>query len=377
MRTVIDEGEYAAFGRSDNQGRCSSSTIPKGSLTHVLEQRIVECWPPAAWHDLNVVLAVSGGADSVALLRAMAAIKATCGGNGQLMVAHLNHGLRGEEADADAAWLAALCDRIGLPLETAKVDVASLAAKQRDGQEAAARSARYDFMRQTAERLGGRFVATAHTSDDQAETVLYHIVRGTGMAGLTGIPFRRQLSNCVTLVRPMLTTWRREIVDYLKSLGQDWRTDSSNDEVRYTRNRLRHGLLPLLRAQFNEDVDGALVRLSDQARAAQELIGQIADDAFRRCVLVDHGGDAERGLAKRVQINWTDLAKEPPIVVREVFKLAWREAHWPLQAMGYSEWQLLANMASGTYPQAVANLPGNVQVRRERCLLIFEQLTLP
>lgn len=337
------------------------------------ERRLAANWPSCAWRESHVVLAVSGGADSVALLRAMVGLKKLSGGPGRVFVAHLNHGLRGDEADADAAWLARLCEQLEVPLETNTADVASLAASEGDGWEAAARGARYDFLRQTAERLGARFVATGHTADDQVETVLQRIVRGTGLAGLVGIPFARRLSASVSLVRPLLTIERRSVIEYLASLGQDFRTDASNADSRYTRNRVRHELLPTLRESFNSEVDSALLRLATQARESQQIIESLAAEIARKCVVVELGpaGIGQRQ-ARRVRIDCDQLVRQPAIIVREVCKAAWEEARWPLQAMGYREWQLLAAMASGESGKKSLNLPENVGARREGSHLHLE-----
>ena len=346
--------------------------------TFDLEQRLAANWLIEAWRDSHVVLAVSGGADSVALLRAMAALKGQSGGAGQLFVAHLNHGLRGDEANADAAWLATLCQQLALSLEVGEADVASLAAWEGDGWEAAARNARYEFLRRTAERVGARFVATAHTSDDQVETILQRIVRGTGLAGLAGISAARPLSESVTLVRPLLTVERWQIVSYLSTLGQDFRTDSSNDDSRYTRNRLRHELLPLVRESFNSDVDGALLRLATQVGEAQQVVESLATEIARDCVAIEFE-PMQHGLrrARRVRIGCGQLARQPAIIVREVCKSAWQEAGWPLQAMGFREWQMLAGLASGACLQTSINLPENIGARREASYLVLEFRSLP
>ncbi len=374
---LMDEANKAANELENAVTAVDFSKSLAGTLQYELVRRLAENWLPEAWRDTHVVLAVSGGADSVAMLRAMTAIKACYGGTGRLYVAHLNHGLRGAEAEADEAWLATLCDRLGVPLETSKADVKSLATEQGDGWEAAARSARYDFLRRTAESIGARFVATAHTADDQVETVLQRIVRGTGLAGLAGIPRYRPLSNSVTLVRPMLPMWRREIVAYLNELGQEWRLDSSNQDPHYTRNRLRLELLPLIRERFNDAVDEALSRLATQADEAQRVIETLAADIATTCVAVEHVHDRDDRPALRTHIECSRLASLPQIVVREVCKVAWRGANLPLQAMGFSEWQLLADMAAGNCLQTVANLPANIRVCRQGQLLIFESLGLP
>ncbi len=318
---------------------------------HEMENRLAECWPAREWCDSHVVLAVSGGPDSVALLRAMVSLKAGVGGRGDLYVAHLNHGLRGSEADADEAWLKSLCDKLRLPLQTTKVDVTKIAAEQGDGWEAAARTARYEFLRQMAERVGARFVATAHTADDQVETVLHRILRGTGLEGLGGMAPFRPLSASVVLARPLLAVRRREVLEYLSAIGQDFRTDASNKDTQWTRNRLRNELLPHLREHFNSKTDTALVNLATQANEAHRMIASFAANIARDCVVANPA---------QVRIDCGKLAGQPAIVVREICKLGWRKAGWPEQSMGFDQWQQLAALADGAVSQRI-NLPGNVR----------------
>src|SRR4051812_1068067 len=257
------------------------SHLPTG---HELERRLAESWPVGEWCDTHVVLGVSGGADSVALLRAMAALKERHGGRGELFVGHLNHGLRGSAADTDESWLRLLCDRLKLKLEVEKRDISEVAAEQGDGWEAAARSARYAFLQAVAERSGARFVATAHTADDQAETVLHRILRGTGIEGLAGMAKARALTPGVALVRPMLELKRHHVLDYLAAIGQDYSVDATNRDTRWTRNRLRHELLPQLRERYNPQVDAAVLRLASQAGEAQQVVAGLAARLAERCV---------------------------------------------------------------------------------------------
>jgi tRNA(Ile)-lysidine synthase len=297
-----------------------------------LESALATAWPAEQWRDVHVVLAVSGGADSVAMLRLMADAKRRAGGAGRLIVAHLNHGIRPVESAVDAAWLADLCQRLELPCEIGTADVPGLADRAGDGIEAAARAARYQFLLETAERFGARFVAVAHTADDQAETVLHRFLRGTGIAGLAGMPRGRRLSPAVQLVRPLLDVLRHQIEQYLAALGQDFRTDATNTDCQFTRNRLRHELLPLLRADFNSDVDAALERLAQQAAEVQQLITSMAGALVEQAIQVE---------IDRLRIDRRQLAAEPPLIVREASKLAWVAVGWPLQNMGFDEWQQL------------------------------------
>ncbi len=342
-----------------------------------LEERLAGAWPPSEWADVHVVAAVSAGPDSIALLRLLLAIKGRVGGSGKLYVGHVNHHLRGADADADQQWLAALCQRLGVPLEVCSVNVSELAAADGDGWEAAARQARYNLLKAMAERLGARAVVTGHTADDQVETVLHHIVRGTGLAGLGGMPPARPLSATVSLVRPLLGVWRHELVAHLSDLGQDFRTDASNADARFTRNRLRHELLPLVRDWFNADVDAALLRLASQASEAQRVIADIVARLCDQCVELGRGENRDAIVTDTpvawVRIDCRPLAGQAPLLVRELCKVAWQRAGWPLQAMGFSQWCQLAQLvADGECP--VLNLPGGVRAERDGDLLALRLL---
>ena len=303
---------------------------------HSLETKLATAWPPDAWQDVTVLLAVSGGPDSVALLRAMTTLKR--GGAGRVLAAHVNHQLRAEQSDEDEAFVIGLCRQLNVPCEFHRAEIDRLTALAGDGLEAAAREIRYDFLRRAATRVGARYVVTAHTADDQAETILHRILRGTGIAGLSGISRARPLGP-VTLIRPLLAVRRAEILRYLGDLQQPYRVDSSNDDTRLTRNRLRHELLPDLADRFNPAVVEALLRLGHLAGEAQAVVDGIVEGLLEECV-------GERG-AERVRVNLGPLAGRPRYVVRELLMAVWRSQGWPLQAMGFAQWDLLAEMAAG------------------------------
>ena len=209
-------------------------------------------------HDLiapgdRVLVAVSGGSDSLALLELLRQLAATW--PFELEVAHLDHGLRAASA-ADAAFVAACCARLGLPLETARVDVRALAREQRGGLEAAARAARRTFLQEVAARRDCRVIALGHQRDDQAETVLERLLRGSAATGLAAM---RPQSG--PFVRPLLDCSRQQLRDYLVARGLAWREDASNADPTFTRNRIRHRLLPLL-GTFNPRIEERLAGLS-------------------------------------------------------------------------------------------------------------------
>jgi len=211
-----------------------------------------------------LVAAVSGGPDSMALLGALRALREKH--SIQVHAAHLNHGLRGAEGDEDARFVRETCWDWGIPCTLEKADVAGLRARERLSWEAAARQARYNFLARVASAVGASAVALGHTADDQVETVLLHLIRGTGIRGLRGmLPLSRWRGRNgvadVTLVRPLLQATRKETEAYCASLGLSPRYDSSNLEDRFTRNRIRRNMMPQLR-KYNPSVDQALLRLA-------------------------------------------------------------------------------------------------------------------
>jgi tRNA(Ile)-lysidine synthase len=342
------------------------------SPEHPLESRLSQAWPTPAWIDTHLAVAVSGGPDSVALLRAILAIKQRKSGAGVVHVAHFNHRLRGEAADEDEAWLGALCRGLRVPLEIGRADALDLTNTRGDSSEAVARSARYHFLCETAEKLGARYVAVAHTADDQVETVLHRFLRGTGLDGLAGMPASRPLSPSVVLVRPLLGVGRLAVLRYLQDIGQSYRVEGSNKNLRWTRNRLRHELLPALREGYNQQVDDALLRLSAQAGEVQSIIVQLASELAGTCVSVEKTGSGTPATAAlRVVVDCRPLRATPPLLVREVCKLAWQQAGWPLQAMGFEEWQQLEELIHEKRMEPV-DFPGNIRARRDAHQLLLE-----
>ncbi|MGI8771375.1 MAG: tRNA lysidine(34) synthetase TilS [Acidobacteriaceae bacterium] len=210
----------------------------------------------------RVGVAVSGGGDSVALLRTLHELRGEMGL--VLSVLHVHHGIRGSEADEDAAFVEQLSAALELPWLVFRGSAKARAAQQRETLEEAARKVRYGFFEQELTAGGLDTVATAHTLDDQAETVLMKLLRGAWTEGLGGV---HPVVRCArgAIVRPLLRVSRAEIDAYLTARGQVWREDSSNRDPAFTRNRVRHQLLPLLRT-YNPQIDGQLARMAAVAR---------------------------------------------------------------------------------------------------------------
>ena len=218
-------------------------------------------------------VAVSGGADSVALLRSLVAL----GGELGIVVSavHFNHSLRGDESEADQAFVKDLAGQYGLDLHHARGDVVRRAKEHSLSTEAAARESRYEFFWSLIENSRLDKIATAHTLDDQAETVLLRLIRGTGTRGLGGIhpeltgPAPDRTSRGL-IIRPLLHTRRRDIERYLAGLGQPWREDSSNRDLHHTRNRVRKRLIPLLEEDFNPEIAERLADFAEIAQAEED-----------------------------------------------------------------------------------------------------------
>jgi tRNA(Ile)-lysidine synthase len=293
----------------------------------------------------GMVVAVSGGPDSVALLRALAA----CGAS-PLVVAHVNHQLRGIESDADQEFVEELARSLGLALRTERIALAAQAEAERDNLESVGRRVRYDWLVQVAQAAGCRWIATGHTADDQAETVLHRLLRGTGLQGLRGIAPRREAAPGIWVVRPLLAVTRADVLAYLDSIKQPFRQDSSNLDPRFTRNRIRHELLPLLTEQYNPAIAGILARLAAQAEEAWLEIETLARNLLARAEL-PRAGDIlvfDRGV----------LVAAPPTRVREMFRLIWVREGWPQGDMTFAAWDRLAALVHGT--AGSLDLPGGV-----------------
>lgn len=217
----------------------------------------------------RVGVAVSGGADSVALLRLLLELRQELGI--VLSVVHFNHNLRGAESDADEQFVATLAQRNGLEFYCKRSDVKAHAADQHLSIEAAARQLRYRFFRRLMEEDRLNRIATGHTLDDQAETVLLRVVRGAGTRGLAGIYPRLSVKGSqFSVIRPLLRTRRERLETYLAEIGQGWREDSSNRDLRHARNRVRHGILPRLERSLNPAVRETLAGTAEIARSEEE-----------------------------------------------------------------------------------------------------------
>lgn len=300
--------------------------------------------------DAPFLAGVSGGYDSVSLLEHLLRE-----GFSALVVCHLNHQLRGAESDADEQFVLLLAQKHGLLCETARTDVASTAKLERLSLEAAGRRARHRFFENCARKHQAAGLFLAHHADDQAETILLHLLRGTGLAGLGGMAETSTLGS-LPVYRPFLTRRKRDL-----PAPSAFREDSSNLASGFLRNRLRHGVFPALESALQHDPKPALLRLGEIAAREDEFLDDLAAEAFH-CVL------------EGACLKTPSLKKLHPALQRRVVH-RWLSTQG-IPDFGFQEIEAVRSLAlhPGAGFPARINLPGNHQVhRREKRLWI----TLP
>ena len=314
----------------------------------------------------RLLIAVSGGADSVALLHATLC----CWPNDQTSfeVVHVNHGLRGLESCADEEFVRNLANRERVACHVLHITGNELRAMPHRSLEEAARQKRYELLAGLAQTLGVRFVATAHHQDDQAETVLHNILRGTGTRGLAGMKFARPLNNSLTLIRPALELSRQQILRYVHEQSLSFREDSSNADADHTRNRIRNELLPCLRDTINPRVDQNLINLAEQASEITDLLDELAAAFLNHAVLEVQ--------PEMVRLKRAECRCVQPVVLRHALVLLWVQLNWSRQRMTRRHWHVLAEAAAGQ-GTARGTLPRGVSFTADRDVIRIHRVHEP
>jgi len=289
-----------------------------------------------------VVVAVSGGADSVALAAGLRSL-----GGCALHFGHVHHGLRAE-AEADADFVAALAGQWGIPFHLERIDTPALARTWGVGIEQAARRGRYDALRQIARQAAAQAVAAAHHADDQVETILHRIVRGTHLRGLAGMSPKRQLADGIRLVRPLLWARREQIEQFCRARGLTWRTDRTNAVTDFTRNFIRAELLPVLRDRLNVRADEALLRLACAAGEAEATLEELAGRLFERA--------CRKRSPEQIVLRLAPLRKAPPLLTAMALRAALAALGAPEQELSYERFNDLLAVVSGG--SVAVDLPG-------------------
>jgi len=316
----------------------------------------------------GMLLAVSGGADSMAMLHGLVEIGRQSS-LGRVAVAHLNHGLRSEESDEDARFVEETCSSLGVHCVAERIVPGTLDADSRGSLEESARKARYEFLARTAKSLDLPVVLTAHHQQDQTETLVFNILRGTGLRGLCGIPEVRELAPGLQVVRPMLKLSPVVIRDFVRRRGITFREDSSNNTSQFTRNQIRH-VLNSMPKEISGSLGVSLQTLSDQAGRAMTVIDEQSARILHRAVREE--GD------HHVQLDCRELLRWPEPFVRHALILQWARKRWPRQQMNAAQWERLSAAALTGTPRRWT-FPGGMTsiVRRKMLTLRFEPATSP
>jgi tRNA(Ile)-lysidine synthase len=313
----------------------------------------------------RIVVGVSGGPDSMALLHGLLDLNTEHGYALDLHIAHLNHKLRGESGEKDAGFVQAAADNLQLPCTIECRDIQSLSGDGKGSIEEIGRRERYAFLERVCLQCGAKLIAVAHQRDDDAETILHRILRGTGLRGLAGIPRKRVLreGSDVQVVRPLLSINRADILAYLGESGIPSREDRTNADQSKMRNRIRNAILPMLESDVNPQVRDALIRLGEQARWLEDYFRATVHRTLETLV-ISHTDQA-------LILNAVALAKKSRIVQTELIRRAIASFQLGEQDLGFSQMLSVLDLVSATESGKALNLPGGMKVSKQYDRLTF------
>lgn len=318
--------------------------------------------------DETVVVAVSGGADSTALLLALHELRSAHKLSIKICVAHLDHRLRASSAK-DAKWVASLAEKLGYECVVGRSKVAEIARTNADNLEQAARQARYEFLERTAKRKSANYVLTGHTMDDQAETVLLRLMRGSAGSGLGGMELLRPLgkNSAIKLARLLLWARRIETENYCRLRKTEFLSDEMNDDQKFARVKVRQQLLPLMQS-FNNKIVEALSRTASQLREDAAVLLNDSDALLKRAAVLDQLDDE----TPRPVLDVKVLANAPPALRRRALRQWISEARGSSRRLEMVHLLAVEKLLEGTAGGRVVELPGGSRVRRRRNRLEFE-----
>ncbi len=311
--------------------------------------------------DGGVVIAASGGADSTALMHVLSRLREQGEVEGPMVCAHVNHLLRGGSANADERFVIDLARELGLEAHVRKVDVRGYASRQKISIETAGREVRIAQLKEIAESRGCRCIATGHHKDDNAETVIQRLSRGTGYRGLAGIRPRQAIEG-LEYGRPLLCVDRRQITEYLRSIGADWCEDSTNASCVYRRNFIRHRLLPGVEKDCSEPLSQLLWRLSRKAGRLQQRIDERVAGVW---------DDIVQEEARRLELDAGRLMEQSAAVRFAILRKAVVRSGCGLRDYTRRHYAAIVKLAESAGDSFSVTLPGDLSVRRRKGRLVF------
>ncbi|UCD55839.1 MAG: tRNA lysidine(34) synthetase TilS [Candidatus Omnitrophota bacterium] len=305
----------------------------------------------------KILVAVSGGPDSVYLLHTLQALKDKLGIT--LFVAHLNHGLRGEESERDARFVKCLAGKMGIKSVSKKLTPKK--AKSKLSPEERLREKRYAFFKESCARVGADIVATAHTLDDQAETVMMRIIKGASLKGIVGIhPVR--LDGNIKFIRPLIEIEKKDIIKYLKKNRVPFRIDRTNLENRFLRNRIRQRILPYL-GKLNPCIKRSLFNLAENLREDYEFI---EEEKKKRKSLI-------KSKKPLHYIVLSDILLQPGALRKEIVREALKSTGGNIKKLTFRHWRDVNNFIRTKKSGKFIDLPGGVKIKKTRDRLIFSK----
>lgn len=316
----------------------------------------------------KIVVAFSGGADSAALLDALCLLKESGNIKAEIFAAHINHNLRGNESDGDQKFAENFALQRQVKIKSENVDIETYCRDNNVSTETAARELRRKAICKIASEFGAKTIATAHHKDDNAETMIHRLSRGTGLKGLGGIWPSRNINidgHQIRYIRPLLCVNRHEIEEYCKSRGIDWRHDSSNDELIYTRNVIRHSILPKLEENSANCLRNKLYKLADSSRRLYEKVFELARSAWNESVSI---AEDDEVVIEAISFNLL------PIIVRqEIIRLAYNRLGGSESKITSSHYDNIIEFAAGT-DSAKLQLPCDIYCFRGYGRIIFRKI---
>jgi len=302
----------------------------------------------------RVLVGLSGGADSVALLHAFLVLKKET--SFYIHIAHLDHMFRGEESVGDRKFCEGLAKKMKLDMTYKEIDVQRIAKEKGISPEEAGRQERYDFFKEIAKARDITKIAVAHNKDDQAETVLMRVIRGAGMLGLGGMSPVKEMQG-IRIIRPLIETSRQEIEDFIKDEGLQFRQDSSNEKLIFTRNKIRRELIPYLEKNFNTNIKEVLANMAENLRVENEFLEKFANRKLKSSSKINNG---------HILIDLKRFKAQPEAVRKRILRTALRQLKGDLRRLTYQHWKELEQLIQVRPVNSKVDLPAGVDVVKHK-----------
>ncbi|MCK5595513.1 tRNA lysidine(34) synthetase TilS [bacterium] len=317
----------------------------------------------------GLLVGVSGGPDSVALLHLLMELRDEY--SLKLYVVHLNHMLRRDESDKDAEYVGKLAEKLKLPVFIGKKDVGAFAKENKLSLEEAARIQRYEFYEQVADELNIRTIALGHKADDNAETVLMRLLRGSGEQGLTGIHSVRQIGN-LKVIRPLLNIYRREIESFLKEAKISARVDSSNSDNKFFRNKVRLELMPFLEESYNQNIKQVLINTADIFKEENACLEEITEKFYSQ---VKHPPrpTSKGKFSSAIHLNIKKIREFPLAIQRRIIRYGIKELTGTLRQITYQHLNEIFKLLNGSLAYGQIAMPNGLVVERLRMELVIRR----